>query len=61
MSEKDHECWICKKANEKGEVIVKDHNYITRKYRGSNNQECNLNLGLTKKIPSVFHNLQKYD
>ena len=39
--EKDHgdfknstKCLICKKANEEGKLKVKDHNHITRKYRG---------------------------
>ena len=28
-------CWICKKAYEKGETKVKDHDHVIRKYRGS--------------------------
>ena len=49
MTEKDHEdfknsskCQICKKAYEKGEVNVKDHNHMTGKYQGTPYQECNL-------------------
>ena len=36
-------CWIFKKENGEGEVKVKDHDHITRKYWGSAHQECNLN------------------
>ena len=48
------ECWICKKAFEEGEVKLKDHNHITRNYRGFAHKECNLNLNLTKKKPCCF-------
>ena len=65
MNEEDHDrfndyikCWIFKKEYEEGEVKVKDHNYITRKYGGSAQRKRNPNLRLIKKIPVVFHNLQ---
>ena len=35
---------------------VKDHDYVTGKYRGSAYWSCNINLKLTKKIPVIFHN-----
>ena len=42
MTEKDQEnfknsteCWICKKAYEKGEMKLKDHDHVTGKYRRS--------------------------
>ena len=66
MSEDNHDdfndymkFWIFKKEYEEGEVKVKDHNYITGKNGGSAHQKRNLNLSLAKKIPAVFHNLQK--
>ena len=42
-----------------GDNKVRDHCHITRKYRGSSS--CNVNLGLTKKLPVMFHNLRGYD
>ena len=45
-------CWICNK--------VRDHNYITGKYRDSPYWSCNMNLKLTKKVPAIFHNLRGY-
>ena len=47
--ENSTKCWICKKDYEKGRVKVKDHYHITGKYKGSPDQECNLNLSLIKK------------
>ena len=41
-------CWICKKSYEKGDVKVKDHDHINKKYRGFAQQVCNLNLSLGK-------------
>ena len=40
---------------------LKDHCNITGNYIGSTHKECYLNLGLTKKIPVVFHNSENYD
>ena len=48
-----------KKKYEEGEVKVKDHNYITGKYGGSVQRNRYINLRLIKKIPLIFHNLQK--
>ena len=42
------------------DLKVRDHCYITRKYRGSAHQDCNLKLKIgheTIKIPVIFHNL----
>ena len=64
---RDHEefknstkCCDCKKVYEEGEVKVKDHVHITRKFCGSAHEECYLNLSLSKKILVVFHNFQNY-
>ena len=42
-------------------VKVRDHYYITGKYRVSAHRDCNINLKLNHKIPIVFHNLKYYD
>ena len=67
ITEKDHDnfenstkCWICKREYEEGEVKVKDHDHITRKYWGSAHNHCNINFSLSRKIPAVFHNLLNY-
>ena len=52
-------CWICKKTYEEGEAKVKTYNHISGKYLESAHQKCDPNLSLTKKIPVLFHNLQK--
>ena len=39
---------------------VKDHDHLTRKYRGSVHSNCNINLRLTKKVLVIFHNLRGY-
>ena len=50
------DCWIC---NEKlDETKVRDHCYITGKYRGAAHSQCNLKLKIPKKLPIIFRNLQ---
>ena len=68
MSEEDEErfqlsnkCWIYNKLFNVGDNKVRDHCHKTRKYRGSANWSCNINLMLTKKILVIFHNLRGYD
>ena len=44
--------------------LVKDHCYITEKWRGAAHNECNFKLKLNPKtapIPVIFHNLKGYD
>ena len=53
-------CWIYDKLFNVGDNKVRDHCYITKKYRGSEHQKFNINLKMTKKIPVVFHNLKGY-
>ena len=53
--------WICNKLFDVGDNKVKDHDHITRKYRGSAHWSCNIILKLTKKVPVTFHNLRGYD
>ena len=44
-----------------GDVKVRDHCHITRKYRGSAHRDCNINVKLNHKIRVTFHNLKKCD
>ena len=55
------ECHICNVKYSEKDIRVRDHCHITRKYRRSAHQECNLKLSLTDRIPIVFHNLRGYD
>ena len=59
--QKAKECHTCEKEYNKTDVIVRDHCHITKKYRGSAHQDCNLNFRKTDKIPVIFHNLRGYD
>ena len=52
--------WICDNRYVDGDVKVRHHCHITRKYRGSGHRDCNINVKLNSKIPIVFHNLIKY-
>ena len=57
-------CHICGKKYTDKDVRVRDHCHITRKFRGSAHQECNLKLKIKPenlKIPVIFHNLRGYD
>ena len=68
MTEEDNEdfknsakCWICDNDFIDNDVKVRDHCHITRKYRGSADRDCNINLQLNDEISIVFHNLKNYD
>ena len=52
---------FCEKKYSAKDVLVRGHCHITGKYRGSAHQDCNINYGLTDKIPVIFHNLKRYD
>ena len=54
-----HICWICKQ--ELNTDKVKDHCHGTGKFRGAAYNKCNLKLRIPRKIPIIFHNLQRYD
>ena len=49
-------CWICEKLIE--DEKVRDHFYITGKFRGVAHWSCNESLRLTKNVPIIFHNLR---
>ena len=53
--------WICEKLIDYNAQKVRDHCYITRKFRGAAHWSCNINLQLTKNVPVIFHNLRGYD
>ena len=54
-------CYICNKKYSEKDIRVRDHCYITGKYRGAAHQDCNINYRLTDKAPVIFHNLKGYD
>ena len=56
-----HSCWICDKLFDVGDDKVRDHCHIAGKYGGPAHWSCNINLGLSKKIPVIFLNLRDYD
>ena len=63
--DKDYEnstkCWIGDNVYVDGEVKVKDHDHITRKYRGFAHRHCHINVKLNHKTLIQFHNLKNYD
>ena len=54
-------CHVCEKEYSENDKQVRDHCYITGKYRRSAHEACNWNFKLTDKIPVIFHNLRGYD
>ena len=40
---------------------VRDHCYVTGKYRGAAHWSCKINLNISKKLVVIFHNLKGYD
>ena len=68
MIKKDNEdfknstkCWVFDHDYAEGHVKVRGHCNITGKYRSSALRVCYINIKLNHKIPSVFHNLKRYD
>ena len=58
--QKATKCYICNQQYTNEDIRVKDHCYITGKFRGSVHQDCKLNPSRIK-IPVLFHNLRGYD
>ena len=54
-------CWICNTLFLAEDNEVRDHDHLTREYRASAHWSCNINLKLTKKVPSIFQDLRGYD
>ena len=57
--ENSTKCWIFHNTCIDGNV--KDHCHITGKYRGFVARDCNINVKLNNKFPTVFYNLENYD
>ena len=57
-------CQICGNKYTDKDMRVRDHCYITGKFRGSAHQECNQKLRIKPedtKVQVIFHNLHGYD
>ena len=54
-------CWIYDPAYVDGDLKVKDHCHITRKYSGSVHRDCDVKVKVNHKISVTFHNLKNYD
>ena len=59
--ESSNNCWICEKLIDDDNEKVRDHCYVTDKFRGAAHWSCKINLQITKKVPVIFHNLRGYD
>ena len=53
--------WIYNKLFDIGDDKIRHHCHITRKYRGVAHWSSKINLGLSRKIPVIFHQLRGYD
>ena len=54
-------CWIGNKLIDHDNEKVRDHCYVTGRFRSAAHWSCNIILQLTKKVPVIFHNLRRYD
>ena len=54
-------CWICNNLFDVSDNKVRDHYRVTGKYRSAAHWSCNVNFKMTKKVPVIFHNLERYD
>ena len=46
----NNNCWICKKLIDHDNEKVRDHCYVTGRFRGAAQLSCNTNLQLTEKF-----------
>ena len=56
----NQKCRMCNKLFHVGDNKVRDHDHVTRKYRGSAHWSCNINRKLTEKVSVIFYNLKAY-
>ena len=61
LFQQSNSCCICKKLIDNDEDKVRDHCYVTGKFRGAAHGSCNMYLQLTKNSPVIFHNLRGYN
>ena len=60
-------CWLCEKEFKPKDVkenpVVRDHCYLTGRFRGLAHNNCNLNTRkvYTLFVPIIFHNFSGYD
>ena len=59
--ENSTKCRICDSSYVDGDVKVRYHCHITRKYSASAHSDCNINVKLNHKISVVFQNLKNQD
>ena len=55
-----NKCWVCNQLFDIQDNKVRDHCDTTGKDRRSTHWSSNINLGLTKKVSVIFHNLRGY-
>ena len=53
-------CSICDNTSVEGDVKVRDHSHVTRKYIDSAQKDCHINFSLNYKILIVFHSTKNY-
>ena len=62
MIKEDHKYyWICDNYLVDYDVKIRDHCYITGKYRGAAHRDYNTNVSLNYKISIMYRNLKNYD
>ena len=52
---------ICQEPIDKTEKRCRDHDHLTRAYRGCTHQKCNLTYFNNRYIPVVMHSVRGYD
>ena len=57
--ENSHKCLTWK--HELNMDKVRDHCHVNGQFRGIAHNKCNVNLRIPRKLPIIFHNLQRYD
>ena len=61
LFQQSNSCCICKKLIDNHDEKVRDHCYVTGKFRGAAHWTCKVNFQLNKKVPVIFHNFRGYD
>ena len=61
FNQSSNKYWICNKLFVAGDSKARDHDHVTRKFRGSARLSDSINLRLTKKVLVVSHSLRCYD